>query len=148
MSKDFSNSKTVAIAIDEELRALKVKNTPNRRALRRKYTQLLKDAELGFMLELAQDLVQNYGHRGFAYELIRYHKATFASLGVAELENLGQGINSWWTVDAFGRILSGPAWLKGQISDVVYGGFVHDPEPCGIHGFRAYIELLGNLFGT
>ncbi|MEW5977914.1 MAG: DNA alkylation repair protein [Acidobacteriota bacterium] len=54
-----------------------------------------------------------------AYELIRYHPAAFKCLDKVTLEELGQGINSWWTVDAFARILSGPAWLQGQVSDQV-----------------------------
>jgi len=38
-------------------------------------------------------------------------------LGEDEIEEFGQGINSWGTVDAFARRLSGPAWLMGQVSD-------------------------------
>ena len=54
---------------------------------------------------------------GSAYELILGHRAAFERLGPAELEQLGQGINSWWTVDSFARTLSGPAWLHRQIPD-------------------------------
>jgi 3-methyladenine DNA glycosylase AlkD len=46
-----------------------------------------------------------------------YHKATFQRMDPAELELYGQGLNSWDTVDSFARILSGPAWLKGQVPD-------------------------------
>jgi 3-methyladenine DNA glycosylase AlkD len=49
--------------------------------------------------------------------LIRGHPAAFECLGPGELEQLGQGISHWWTVDAFARTLSGPAWLSGLISD-------------------------------
>ncbi len=45
------------------------------------------------------------------------HPAAFKRLDAAQLEDLGQGIDSWWTVDAFARTLSGPAWLAGQVSD-------------------------------
>ena len=34
-----------------------------------------------------------------------------------KLEALGKGINSWSTVDAFARTLSGPAWRDGLIED-------------------------------
>ena len=48
------------------------------------------------MLDIAQALVTYYDYRGTAYELIYYHPQTFQSLGQAELEQLGEGINSWW----------------------------------------------------
>ena len=49
--------------------------------------------------------------------MIRNHKETFKNIGEVELEELGQGINSWWTVDSFARTLAGPTWLAGKISD-------------------------------
>jgi 3-methyladenine DNA glycosylase AlkD len=33
------------------------------------------------------------------------------------LEALGEGMDSWWSVDSFARTLSGPAWLRGQVAD-------------------------------
>jgi 3-methyladenine DNA glycosylase AlkD len=44
------------------------------------------------------------------------------------LEELGQGMDSWWTVDAFARTLSGPAWLAGQISDELILGWAGSPD--------------------
>ena len=55
--------------------------------------------------------------RNTAYELIREHKGAFQRLGDAELEELGEGIDSWWAVDSFARTLSGPAWLEGLVPD-------------------------------
>jgi 3-methyladenine DNA glycosylase AlkD len=55
--------------------------------------------------------------RWIGYELIRFHAAAFRSLGAERLERLGQGIDSWQSVDTFARVLSGPAWLRGQIPD-------------------------------
>jgi 3-methyladenine DNA glycosylase AlkD len=45
------------------------------------------------------------------------HKKTFKTLGEHEIEEFGQGIDSWGKVDSFSRWLAGPAWLVGQISD-------------------------------
>lgn len=42
------------------------------------------------------------------------------SLGVGELEELGKGINSWWSVDAFARTLAGPLWLSRQVLDGLF----------------------------
>jgi 3-methyladenine DNA glycosylase AlkD len=111
--------KNLAAAIDAEIRVLPVHNTSNERAVRLKYSRRLKQADPRFILELARELFQTYDHRWIAYELVGAHKGAFQNLGEAELEEFGHGINSWWTVDAFARTLSGPAWLHGQVSDDV-----------------------------
>jgi 3-methyladenine DNA glycosylase AlkD len=107
----------IAAAIEADLRALPSQRTPAMRDVRIKYSQALQDAPAEFMFRLAVKLCKVDTTRWIAYELIRGHRAAFKSLGPAELEELGQGINSWWTVDSFARTLSGPAWLRRQISD-------------------------------
>lgn len=119
MGQSELDAKTLAAAMDAELRALPVQNTPNARAVRRKYSQRLKQSPPEFVLGLARELFKAYGPRWAAYEMIAAHKPAFQSLGEAEIEEFGQGINSWWTVDAFARTLSGPAWLHGQVSDAL-----------------------------
>jgi 3-methyladenine DNA glycosylase AlkD len=112
---DSGSAQELAAMIDVEIHALPVRNTPSIRAVRRKYSSYLEMAGSGFILELSGILIQAYGHRGLAYELVRYHKVTFDNLSLVDIEDLGHGINSWWAVDSFGRIISGPAWLKGLI---------------------------------
>jgi 3-methyladenine DNA glycosylase AlkD len=106
--------------MDAEIQSLSIQNTPGVREIRRRYSKLLKNAGSAFILNLAWELMQGYGHRWVAYELIYYHKAAFCSIGETELEQFGQGINSWWTVDSFARTLSGPAWLARQVSDDLF----------------------------
>jgi 3-methyladenine DNA glycosylase AlkD len=72
--------------------------------------------------------MNSFGYRWLPYELIRYHPKAFHSLGETELEELGQGINSWGTVDSFGRLLSGPAWLRDQIEDAVIHRWAHSDD--------------------
>jgi len=60
-----------------------------------------------------------------AYELIKQHPAAFGSIGEGELEELGQGIDSWGAVDGFARILAGPAWLAGQVDDELIHRWAH-----------------------
>ena len=88
----------------------------------------MKQASPDFVLCLARKLCDDADLRWFAYELIRNHKTTFKQLTEAELESLGQGINSWWTVDSFARTLSGPTWLSGQVSDEVIFKWAHSPD--------------------
>jgi 3-methyladenine DNA glycosylase AlkD len=118
-SADLSDVASVAAAIDAEIKALAAPSTPAMRALRRRYTRILKQASPDVVLQLARKLLDNDDYRWFAYELIQSHAAAFARMGAAELEELGQGINSWWTVDAFARTLSGPAWLNGHVRDTL-----------------------------
>jgi 3-methyladenine DNA glycosylase AlkD len=115
----MNNAEQVASRIDAEIQALAVRNTPNVRAIRREYTRQLEEAEAAFVLDVARALLMTYDHRGVAYELVREHDAAFERVGVAELEELGRGIDSWSSVDAFARTLAGPAWLAGQVTDEV-----------------------------
>jgi 3-methyladenine DNA glycosylase AlkD len=117
--KSLENAKELAAQIDAEMRALPVRNTPNERLIRRSYSRLLRGASPELILDLARELLKSYDQRWLADELIAGHPETFKRIGEAELEGLGQGINSWWTVDAFARTLSGPAWLAGQVPDAL-----------------------------
>jgi len=121
---ELSNAGNIASQIDAEIQALPVRNTAAARAVRRQYSRKLKQVEPAFMLELARALIEKYDQRWLAYELIHNHRATFQQISAAELAELGQGIDSWDTVDAFARILAGPAWLNGQLSDEVIRDWV------------------------
>lgn len=114
---DLKEVEELASSIAADLQALPLRNTPNARAVRRQYSQRLRQASPEFVLELARKLLKDYGLRWMAYELIRFHAAAFRSLTDAELEELGQGIHSWGAVDSFARTVAGPAWLRGQASD-------------------------------
>jgi 3-methyladenine DNA glycosylase AlkD len=125
---DQRNAKEVASEIDAKVRALPVQNAANVRAIRREYSQKLKQAEPAFVLDVARELLSSYRYRGLPYELIRNHRAAFQSMGETELEEFGQGINSWWSVDSFARTLSGPAWLEGQVSDELIHRWVRSDD--------------------
>ena len=90
----------LAAQIVDEIRALPVRNAESARAVRRRYTPLLKGAEPELVLELARELLQTHNQRWLAYELIRYHRGAFQGLGAAELEALGRGMDSWGAVDS------------------------------------------------
>ncbi|MFO7743522.1 MAG: DNA alkylation repair protein [Anaerolineae bacterium] len=109
----------VAAKIDAEIRALPVTNVPNVRAVRRRYSRAYEQAGGAFVLEVAKELLENHGQRWVAYELIRDHQVAFRSVGEAELEAFGQGMEGWGAVDSFARTLAGPAWLRGQVPDAL-----------------------------
>jgi 3-methyladenine DNA glycosylase AlkD len=95
---------------------------PSRRAasvwpFRRAFAKSLREAEPDFVLAVARALFRMSTNPGHATCLLMLHKKTFATLGEHEIEEFGQGIDSWGKVDSFARWLAGPAWLAGQISD-------------------------------
>ena len=122
-------AEAVAAALQAELRSLKVRNTASMRQVLRRYSRELRDRSPEFMLELATTLVEEDSSRWVGYELIQAHPQAFQCLDQERLEALGQGINSWWTVDAFARTLAGPAWLKGQISEEAILAWAHSEDP-------------------
>ncbi len=109
----------LASAFDAEHRALTVHKTATERAICRKYSGLLRQAPVEYVLAFAQALLFTYGHRWQAYELIAGHKAAYHSLDANKLEQLGDGINSWWATDSFARTLSGPAWRDGLVNNAL-----------------------------
>jgi len=111
----------VVDSIVKEIARLGVKNTSTVRAIRKAYSKRLKAVEVPYIMAVAFQLVENTPYRWVGYELITSHKPAFESLDETSIEALGKGINSWDTVDSFGRSIAGPAWLRGQIpDDVIY----------------------------
>jgi 3-methyladenine DNA glycosylase AlkD len=107
----------LASKINAEINGLEVLNTPNERLVRKKYTKILQNENPALLFELAFQLIFEHGKRWVAYELIHFHTPTFNSLTANLLEKLGNGINSWGSVDSFARTLSGPAWRDGLVED-------------------------------
>lgn len=113
---------------DTAHRLLEVHVTSTERTLCRRYSTLLRKAPPNYVLDFARQLLFTHGHRWQAYEIIAVNKSAFFSLDADELEHFGQGINSWWTVDAFARTLSGPAWVHGLVSDDLIVNWAHSPD--------------------
>jgi 3-methyladenine DNA glycosylase AlkD len=116
---DSGETRELAAAIAAEIKRLPAASTASLRAIRRRYSRSLRPASAELVLGLARELCMGDAYRWFAYELIQNHPAGFNGVDARELECLGRGLNSWWTVDAFARILSGPAWLTRQIPDTL-----------------------------
>ena len=102
-----------AARIAADIAALPQRSTATVRKVRREHSRALKTADAAFVIEIARALLARdskqgrSGLRWVAYELIRNHEPAFDSLYDALLEELGQGMHSWDTVDDFSRTLSG-----------------------------------------
>ena len=114
---EFPDPKIVAREHVEAYRALPIKRAKYIWPLRRRFARSLQDASPEYVLKVAGELFYNYANPGHTTSLLMFHKGAFQTLGEREIEEFGQGINSWGTVDTFARRLAGPAWLQGQISD-------------------------------
>lgn len=99
-----------------EISALRVRNTPALRGVRRKLSAKLKRTEPEDVKAVALALARS-GRRWMGYEIVNQHKAALKSLTIAEVETLGDGMSSWDEVDSFAVLLSGAAWLNGSIAD-------------------------------
>jgi len=109
----------LASAFNAEHQALTIHKTDTERAICRKYSILVKQAPAEYVMAFGRELLFSFGFRWQAYELIAGHKAAFQSLDADGLEQLGQGINSWWATDSFARTLAGPAWRDGLVTDAL-----------------------------
>jgi hypothetical protein len=104
-------------------------NTASLRRLRRKYSKLIRDTPSREVIALALALKRQPSvHRFFGDELILHHPTASSTLTRADLEALGEGMDSWDQVDCFAPYLAGPAWRNGRIADEVIGEWARSPD--------------------
>lgn len=121
-SAQIAEARKEAQAFVDEVNALPSTYTPSIRNLRRARSRRWRGQSAELVTAIALDLAErrtNRWERWFAYEVIRFHPGAFAALSDATLSRLSKGLDSWDSVDAFGRILSGPAWVQGRASDAL-----------------------------
>ncbi len=118
----------IAAEFASEIESIPQRNTASVRKLRRRLNAFLSNEESSLVLQVASELIVEFGHRWVAYEVIVNHRETYLQLDEATLERLGSGIHSWDTVDAFARILSGPAWRDGLIADETIHGWARSED--------------------
>jgi 3-methyladenine DNA glycosylase AlkD len=102
-----------------QAKALANPNVPSLRALRRSLSRELRHEPAELVLEIAGRLARIPSLRWTAYELIRCHPGAFAALDEALVDAFAVDLDSWESVDAFARTLSGPAWVHGGIGDAL-----------------------------
>ena len=105
--------------IGSRLDALATPRTPMVRAIRREFSRHIASAVPASVIELALLLLRDNSdvRRFFAYELLSQHRSTFDRLTAADLLTLGEGLDSWSSVDCFAMYLSGPMWMRDRIPD-------------------------------
>ena len=109
-----------AAALAREFRGrideLPVRKVPLIRPVRREFSKRIARAEPPQVLELARHMIA-LDLRGWAYEVVHFHRPTLRGLDAAAIESIGEGISDWAAVDTLGAQLAGPAWVNGQVKD-------------------------------
>jgi hypothetical protein len=111
------------VSLAEEIRSrssqLAVPNAVSVRAIRREISHRIAKASPQSVIRLALHLltIPSDLMRFFSYEIVSHHRSAFEQLTADDLLLLGEGINSWGSVDCFAMYLSGPMWARGKISD-------------------------------
>jgi 3-methyladenine DNA glycosylase AlkD len=107
--------KKVAGNIFFDIQELDLENVPNLRRIRKEYSKILKDIDGEFIINLARYYIKRYGYHWIVYEIIYCHPNAINCIGMAELEEFGQGINNCGRVDVFAGYLAGQAWQNNQV---------------------------------
>jgi 3-methyladenine DNA glycosylase AlkD len=116
----------VAGKIDCEIRALPAHGVQPVRAVRRAWSRRLRAVPAEVVVAVAMALVDR--QRWVAYELVSHHPGGLDHVGVEEVERLGEGIADWGSVDAFGCLVSGPAWRRGRLPDAAVQRWAASPD--------------------
>ena len=61
----MKNTNKIAADFDREINSLKILNTPNARAIRRKYSKKLMQAKSEFVISVARELLKKYKHQTY-----------------------------------------------------------------------------------
>jgi 3-methyladenine DNA glycosylase AlkD len=102
-----------------DLNSLKDFTTPSVRSVRRQYSRLLVDQPGSEVIAIAQSLLTtgSWMERVVAYELIENHPGALDRLNNSLVDQLGEGLADWGSIDLFGVTIAGVAWRAERVSD-------------------------------
>ena len=106
-------------AVLKELVSLPRLDTPSVRALRKRYSGLLRQEPGRFVYRFVLSLLEagSWPARVIAWEVLATHRAAFESLSDREVEKMANGLDDWGSIDLFGVTVLGQAWREGLVSD-------------------------------
>ena len=99
------------------------------RQIAREFVRELKSADPQSVLELCQAVVLQRGWpRSVGFELASRHRPAAATIDWRWAERLGATLDGWASVDHFARLISGPAWQRGQLTDARIMRWARSPD--------------------
>ena len=101
----MSHASQIAVDFAAEVDSLSVRNTGSARKLRRRLSASLSSEQPTLVLQVAWESNRNFVQLWVAYEVIVNDRETYLQPNHEVAKQLGSGINSWHTVDAFERFL-------------------------------------------
>jgi 3-methyladenine DNA glycosylase AlkD len=107
----------LAERIDAELRALPEQSVSALRKERRRWSRRLRTEAAADVFDLVLELIERFGYRWIAYELLLFHPSALGLVDPANVERFAGHLRSWGDVDQFGILLAGPAWRANHIDD-------------------------------
>jgi 3-methyladenine DNA glycosylase AlkD len=108
----------LASEIRSQIDHLSTPNTAAIRVVRREVSRQIAKSTPESVIQLALRLLEeNPGLRFFSYELTNNHKPAAEQVTLDTLIKLAGDLDSWSSVDSFAMILSGPMWVRGNLSD-------------------------------
>jgi 3-methyladenine DNA glycosylase AlkD len=128
MTQEGPSPTEVARELHDDIGKVRLKNTPNLRKVRKKYSKKLAHSSPKTVLDFARYFIDHFGYRWMVFEIIHSHKIAMEIIGVKELDEFGQQINSWGEVDAFAGYLAGPAWRNGKVPDELILSWAHSSD--------------------
>lgn len=129
MLQNFEHQK-IAQELFEDIQKIEIKNVPNLRRIRKKYSKILAEASPEQVLEFVRDFIKKdiKDFRWIPFEIVQCHQTAIRAFGVKELEEFGTDINSWGAVDIFAGFLAGPAWRNKQVPDELILNWAHSTD--------------------
>jgi 3-methyladenine DNA glycosylase AlkD len=117
--KQLPETVCLAREICTRLDLLTAPDTTALRRVRQEFSRRIVDATPQSVVQLALYLLDEDSDllRFIAYEIVSHHELTFDQLMRDDLLKLGEGLNSWSSVDCFAMYLSGPMWVRGRVPD-------------------------------
>jgi hypothetical protein len=122
---DITGVPSIAAEMEERLRGLPRTSMATVRVVRKEYSSRLSNAPAFVLREVAALLLYQPGlkFRVFAYELLGCRQDALFSLHPADLSELGAGIDSRGSADAFALAIVSPLWRERRIPDEVFCGW-------------------------
>jgi len=129
MDKLLTTAKAIVAELEQNILFARSQSTPVLRAIRKDISRQIKSLEGDVIIQAAVNLIaRRKVHRFIPCELVQNHPAAVESITWKEVEQLGEGMESWSEVDSFSCSISGPAWAADRISDAKIKAWAMSPD--------------------